>query len=174
MIKSFTSKKGVTVMEMLVVLVIIGMLSLMAMPTFFAFTKNARLKGASRVISSALRNARSYAITQRINYIVSIYLIDNAVTIYETPDSAKKVKVSDTDIIDIRYSNGTNPAAKTIEVVTFNPDGTASSTFSNDIPVGSGTDNGLRVYDPAGVHYIEIKVYSATGSVKTGDIDQDI
>ena len=151
-------------MEMLVVLVIIGMLSIIAMPTFFSFTKHARLKGAARIITSALRNARSYAITQRINYTVSIYLTDNAVTIYETPDNIKKIKVSEPDIIDIRYNDGTNPVSETIKEVTFAPDGTATTALSG---------NSIRVYDPA-EHWIKIRVYPATGSIKTGDIDTDI
>lgn len=167
------SKKGVTVMEMLVVLVIIGMLSLMAMPTFFAFTKNARLKGAARVISSALRNARSYAITQRIVYTVTLYLTDNAISIYETSNTVKKIKASDPDIIDIRYDNGTTTDG--YEEITFNPDGTAtSSSFTSSSGIPS-----VRVYDIIGtgttnVHFIEIRVYPATGSAKTSDIDTNI
>jgi len=148
-------------MEMLVVLVIIGMLSVIAMPTFFSFTKNARLKGAARIITSALRNARSYAITQRINYTVSIYLTDNAVTIYETPDNIKKIKVSEPDIIDIRNNDGTTTG---FEGITFASDGTATTALSG---------NSIRVYDPA-EHWIKIRVYPATGSIKTGDIDTDI
>ena len=160
--KPCTSKKGVTVMEMLVVLVIIGMLSLMAMPTFFAFTKNARLKGAARMISSSLRNARSYAITQRAIYTVDISLSDNSFLMIETITAVKRIYASDTGIIDIRNYDGTSPTG--IGTITFNPDGTAASTF---------TENSIRVYDPA-EHYIEIRVYPATGSVKTGDIDTDI
>lgn len=152
-------------MEMLVVLVIIGMLSLMAMPTFFAFTKNARLKGAARMISSSLRNARSYAITQRAIYTVDISLSSESFLMMETITAVKRIYASDTGIIDIRnYSGSDSGSVGGSGTITFNPDGTAASTF---------TENSIRVYDPAG-RYIEIKVYPATGSVKTGDIGQDI
>ena len=169
--KTIKCKKGVTIMEMLVVLVIIGMLSVIAMPTFFGFTKNSRLRGASRLITSALRNARSYAITQRINYTVAIYLTDNAVSIYETPDNVKKINVSEPAVIDIR-SPQSIPGSLGYREFTFRPDGTTT-----------GTTDSIWVYDkiteppstdPSGVRFIEIKIYSATGSIKTGDIDLDI
>ncbi len=153
-------------MEMLVVLVIIGMLSVIAMPTFFSFTKNARLRGASRVITSALRNARSYAITQRINYTVSIYLTDNAVSMYETPDNVKRINVSEPAVIDIRDSAGTITGG--YKEFTFKPDGTTT-----------GTTDSIWVYDKistdtVGTNYIQIRVYPATGGVKTGDINQPL
>ena len=168
------SRKGVTLMEILVVLVIMGMLSLIAMPTFFSFTKNTRLKGAARVISSALRNARSYAITQRINYAVAIYLTENAVSVYETPDSVKRINVSNTEIIDIRSDKsitGTSYTDAYIEFI-FKPDGTTTNS-TNSVWVYDriikSTEN-----DISGTHYIQIEVYSTTGSVKIGDIDTDI
>jgi hypothetical protein len=71
----------------------------------------------------------------------------------------KYIDVSDTGIIDITDASGGSTGTT---LFTFKPDGTTTNT----------TDS-VRVYDPAS-RYIEIKVYSTTGSVKTGDIGQDI
>ncbi|MCK4437054.1 GspH/FimT family pseudopilin [bacterium] len=61
---------GFTLLELLVVLAIMAMLTGMSVPAISGYIKGARLKGGAREIASALRLARTMAITKRDIYSV--------------------------------------------------------------------------------------------------------
>ena len=65
---------GFTLVEMITVLAIMTIIMAFAVPMFSRFTAGTRLGTASRDISTALRTARSYAITQRNNHAVNFNL----------------------------------------------------------------------------------------------------
>ncbi|MBT9147321.1 MAG: hypothetical protein DDT32_01075 [Syntrophomonadaceae bacterium] len=58
-------KMGFTLLELLVVLVIMSMIIAMSVPAFSTYQRGARLRSASREISSAIMLARTQAITLR-------------------------------------------------------------------------------------------------------------
>jgi len=65
------TRKGFTVMEMLVVLAVIALLLGVSIPFFSGFTKGTKLKTAAKDVSAVLNTARSLAITHRKNYSVN-------------------------------------------------------------------------------------------------------
>ena len=152
---------GFTLLEMLVVLAIMSLLTAMSAPAISGYLKGARLKGAARQVASALRQARTLAITKRARRAVLLYFQDtgattfyNAVSVYENDTLSYKYLP---DTISLRNSSGgvgTNGNGEDARV-TFNPNGT--------------TDNDtFRVRDTVG-NYREIVVNTA-GRVKVGDV----
>ena len=77
------NKYGFTAVELMVVLAIMGVMLVVAMPSFVQFTRNSRIKSGAQIVVSALRTARSHAITKRKNHIVVIDTVTNAVKVYE-------------------------------------------------------------------------------------------
>ena len=153
--------KGYTLLELVVVMGIAVLVIGMSVPSFVKFNNTARLRSAAREITSALRSARRYAITQCAEYATTIYMtynlnIKNAVSFYETPDSVK-----------VKYLAGTIYACDALggpehlsegRVFTFSPRGT---TGGDTVYVVDADDR-----------YIGITILGVTGRVKIGDINE--
>ena len=153
-----TRKSAFTMIEMLIVLAIMVIVTAASIPSFMKFTNTARLRAAARDICTALRSARRYAITKRINYAVTIYLTDysidsmkNILSYYETADNVETQRAA----ANIYF---TEKVDTSVDHFTF--------SFS---PRGTTSGNTIRVVDP-GDRYIDITVTAATGRVKIGDI----
>ncbi len=63
MVSYKSNTKGVTLMEMLIVVAIIGILATISMPNFITMVRNNRVKARSLALLSALRNERSRALS---------------------------------------------------------------------------------------------------------------
>ncbi len=76
----------------MIVLAIMGIMMVAAMPSFVQFTRNSRIKGGAQTVVSALRTARSHAITKRKNCAVLFNMdasnVGYAVKIYWDPGTA--------------------------------------------------------------------------------------
>ena len=151
--------RGITLIEMIVVMSIIIIFTAASIPSFVNFTKTARLRAAARDITTALRSARRYAITTRISRDVTVYLYDytvdslkNAVSFYETGSSIETQRAA----ANVYFTDDTPAAELTF---TFTPRGT---TTGDTITVAEGSSS----------RYINITVLGATGRVKIGDIEQ--
>ncbi len=67
-----TRKHGVTLIEIMVVVAIVGVMSAIAVPSFQTYFRDQRLKQAARSVSDALSLARAEAIRTGRNHIVHI------------------------------------------------------------------------------------------------------
>ena len=72
----YKSQRGVTLMEMMAIVMIIGILSTIAIPNFVTLIKNHRLRQSSIVLLSALRKERSRALSLSRQIQVSINATD--------------------------------------------------------------------------------------------------
>lgn len=90
--------RGFTLLELLVVMAIIAILTAMSVPAISGYLKGAKLKGGTRQVASALRQARTLAITKRKNYMV-VFAI-SATTDAEKRYKAFKVYQVDEGTID--------------------------------------------------------------------------
>lgn len=72
MIEKHLSKKGITLIELLTVIIIIGIVSAMAVPRFDNVVTKIRHKSAVRDVLGKMRMARSYAISRGVRYGVYI------------------------------------------------------------------------------------------------------
>jgi prepilin-type N-terminal cleavage/methylation domain-containing protein len=68
--KLLRDKRGVTLLELMVVLAIIGVLMGIGIPSYYAMLPHLRVRGASRDVAEALQIARMKAVAMNTTYIV--------------------------------------------------------------------------------------------------------
>ncbi|MEZ5358901.1 MAG: GspH/FimT family pseudopilin [Candidatus Zixiibacteriota bacterium] len=162
--KSISNDRGITLVELMVIVVIIGIVSAMAFPNFSQAINRLRFKGAARDIVSTMRLARSNAITQKQPYGVYFDQDDMTVTSFldlvnpaggsfESGDSVLAVDSLPDDFVALGTSFG--------GAIVYNPNGTASST---------GSVNFVSHPSDGGVNICSVSVLASTGRTKMGDI----
>ena len=136
-------ERGVSMMEMMIVIVIVGLLSALAVPNFGGAIKKMKFDNTGREIVSALRYARAAAVGQQRQLGV-FFDTDNKVmiTFVDLVDPTAGTFVSGDSVVR-RDSMNTNlnymGSSFANSTVIFNPNGTASQR--GDV-VCSGTNGG--------------------------------
>ena len=174
------SKQGLTLIEMLIVIAIIGILASAAIPNYSRWKEKYEINGETKKVYFDLLLAHSTAISNNHNVLVTfdsdnhIYRVhgdknDNALE--EAGEDIKIVKLNDEDRVQFNFNAGVsdvdgNPVLKPISfasngnTITFNPRGQASTSGSiflihkNDIGV---SNNRLR----------SINIIKSTGSIES-------
>lgn len=67
----FRNQRGFTIIEMMVVVVIIGIIAAMAIPSYNKFIAHQRLNGVARELFSDVRGARVAAIKEGVQYAIN-------------------------------------------------------------------------------------------------------
>ena len=75
-VSNFQPQSGFTITELLIVLTLIGILSVMSMPTLKGFAATRRLKASAYTLRSLLTFARDMAVTDRTAHLV-VFDFDN-------------------------------------------------------------------------------------------------
>lgn len=125
--------KGITMLEMMIIVVIIGITSTLAIPRFGQVIDKLKLKTAARDVVSSLRLARSHAVSQRHqfgvyfdrrkqHYVLFKDLADLGAFTYNAASDSAMVTKTLPGRVHFGYSTFPNFA------VIFKPDGAASST----------------------------------------------
>ena len=158
--KTKSNNKGITMLEMMIIAVIIGITSTLAIPRFGQVMDKLRLKTAGRDILSSLRLARSNAVSQRSQFGVYFDLNSRQYVLFKdlaNPGSFTYDAGSDSDMV-----TKTLPAR-----VNFGYD-----SFSNSVvifrPNGSASSSGLIELYSCEDYYgsFTVDVLSSTGRVK--------
>lgn len=159
--KTLKTEKGVTMMELMIVAVIIGVMAALAVPSFLNYTSKLEAKSTARDIVSTMRTARSKAISERMQYGVCFDPGNRCYTFFKdkvTPTNYQ-FEVGDSiihrDTLDLDVLYGGNTFTNT--TVVFKTDGSASSSGDMQILPGSG-----------GFTY-NINVLASTGRIKLTD-----
>jgi len=140
-------RKGVTLIEILVVLAVMGIIAGISIPLFSVFARGNKLDGAARNISTALRTARSYAIVKRAVYTVDLTTDDKffIVGVDKTFKMPVGIKINNVSTVD--------------DQVEFNADGSLNETGTVTITIRQTLDSIDKI----------IAVYRTTGAVRVND-----
>ncbi|MCD5390945.1 GspH/FimT family pseudopilin [candidate division NPL-UPA2 bacterium] len=152
---------GFTLLELLVVLAIMALLAGMSAPAISGYLRGARLRGAAKEIASAMRLARTMAITKRDIYTVDFntnnrqFWVEWNNTISGTVDTLVGEVRTLPETIDYDFS-GSDPITFTGNVCSFNPRGGANA---GSIYIADKQGNGKRI----------VVTSTATGRVQVQD-----
>ncbi len=143
--KKFTrSNRGITLIELLSTVVIIGIVASMAVPRFSIAIDRIKFRAANRDLISSLRLARSNAITEKDQYGVYFAPDRRLVILYKDTDAPASYTFSASDSIlrvdtlppQINYL-GTDMTGNTI---LFQPNGSAKFTGGGNVVVLATTE----------------------------------
>jgi len=159
----YTESRGFTMIELLITTVIIGLLAALSAPSLQRAYDKSKFKGGERIVSSALKKARSYAISNKDLFGVHINTETGQVTVFQnsvdpgTPsysdgDSAYSVDTLP-DEFDYIYVSMENSA------IVFRPNGSAMASGYANIYL-AGESDGMMAY-------FAVNVLAATGRVAT-------
>ena len=145
----FRSTGGITLIEMMITVVIIGIVSTMAVPRFQDAWEKIKIRGADRDIISTIRLARSMAITDKNLY--GVYFDGNVQTIilfkdivnpnsgtFEVGDSIVRVDSLPVEFIYL----GTDMSD---DVLIFRPNGSAGFTGGGNIFAMAYTESVIAI-----------------------------
>lgn len=157
------SKSGITLIELLIVVVIIGIVTGMAMPRFQNAYDRMKFRSANRDLMSSMKLARSQSIAEK-KFVGVYFNVDNNTTILFEKDSAYTTlnMFEETDhILRVDTMPGTYAylwTDMTNNAMTFRPTGQAVFEGGGNIITLSYNESMLGIY--------QINVLKSTGRVK--------
>lgn len=161
--RKIQTNHGVTLMELLILSVIVGIIAAMAVPRFQIAFDRIKFRSVNRDLSSTVRLARSYAISNKEQYglcidgnQMTITLFKDVVNLggltYESGDSVLRV-----DTLPQEYTYlGTDCNN---DVIMFQPNGSASFTGGGSIFTTAYTDHVVAIHSNS--------VLASTGRIST-------
>lgn len=163
--KTLSSHKGVTIIELMSVVVIIGIIAALAVPKFTQTLNRLRFRTEARNIVSTLRLARSHAVADKQPYGVhfdndrctmTMFLDTENPTLhqFETADSVISVDTLPSEFVYLNTDYG-NPA------VVYAPNGSASSSGNVYFLTFDSDDN---------INVGSVNVLASTGRTKMGNL----
>ena len=158
MLRLHRNQRGVTLIELTIVAVLVGVLAAMAVPRWLEYLPQLRTKAAVRDAVSTLREARSLAISRKVDYGVYFDVYDGNYTLFANTNDPANPVFSDQDSVisrsDIGLDVHMNYTSFPNNCVVFDPNGAASETGT----VMVNSNNYQSSYT--------IEVLQATGRVK--------
>jgi len=158
MFRLHRNQSGVTLIELTIVAVLVGVLAAMAVPKWLEYLPQMRTKTAVRDTISTLREARSLAISRKTDYGVYFDVYDGNYTLFANTADPANQAFSDEDSVITRNDVGLevhmNYTSFPNNCVVFDPNGAASGTGT--VMVNSGNYQSMYT----------IEVLQATGRVK--------
>ncbi len=148
-------------MEMVVVAVVIGVMAALAVPSFLNYTSKLEAKSTARDVVSALRLARSRAISERVQYGVYFNAGAKQFTLFKdmvTPGTYQLV--GDSTVYQVDLEPDVNYGGNTF----------TSTTVVFTTAGGASESGNLKIYSTSrGSDTLYINVLASTGRIKLDD-----
>ncbi|UCC45469.1 MAG: prepilin-type N-terminal cleavage/methylation domain-containing protein [Candidatus Zixiibacteriota bacterium] len=149
MTRKISSNHGVTLIELMILSVIVGIVSAMAVPRFQIAMERMKIKAASRNVNSTFRLARSHAVSDKAQYGVYIGTEDMTITLFKdlaNPESqvfeaSDSVVVCDTLPAEFTWMGSDCED----NVVVFKPNGSAGFTGGGNIYLMASTEKVVAI-----------------------------
>lgn len=161
------SEKGVSLLELMIVVVIIGLMASMAGPRFSREMSKIEFRGTARSAVSAMRQARSLAISDKADYGVDFNSNSGTVTLFKDVVSSDPPALTSGDsIIRVDTLSGDNPVVSSSLTgpLLYSPNGSASESASILLLSYSTRDNDYST------KYAILDVLASTGRSKLSEI----
>ncbi len=162
MMKKFLSKRGITLIELMSTVVIVGIVAAMAVPRFQIAYERLKFRSANRSVVSTMRLARSIAISSKAyvglhfnpsSRVVTLFQKDSAgasSTTFEASDSTIRVDTLPVEFSYVGTDLGNN-------VLIYKPNGAANFTGGGNIITMESNETMTGIY--------HINVLASTGRV---------
>lgn len=159
--KRKNNNRGITILEMMIIVVIIGIGSALALPQFDHTMDKLKLKTTGRDIVSSLRLARSDAVSQKFQFGVYFDINAKQYKLFKdlaNPGSYSYDAGADSDVVIGTLPGNVNFGSCSFSnfAVIFKPDGSASTSGSIEL---HNTEEGYS-------GSLTVDVLSSTGRVK--------
>lgn len=144
-----SAKNGVTLIELMILIVIVGIVAAMAVPRFQIALERMRVRSSAREVHSTIRLARSFAISEKQQFGVAFDSDKRIVTVFRDITTPELLTFDPTDQI-VRLDTlpqeftwiGTDC---TDNAVFFRPNGSARFTGGGNLYLLAVTDNVVSV-----------------------------
>jgi Tfp pilus assembly protein FimT len=158
------TRTGLTLMELMTIVVLIGLVAGMAAPRFMKAAERLRLRSADRDITSTFRLARSKAISEKAPFgvyydperkVITLFkdIVNPSSYVYEDGDEVVKVDTLPSGFTSISSTSDDN-------VVVYLPNGAANA--STKFWVRANTSSGVLIY--------EHDILAATGRIRSQEM----
>jgi type II secretion system protein H len=134
---------GLTLIELMTVVAIIGIVAAMAVPSFLSYMPKLRVKSAARDIVSQLRLARSKSVAERRPFGVAFDMSKNSVYTFADTDNPAGQSYSTSDSVvhadTLNTDISLNSCTYANNCVVFNATGAASTSGDLQVVTGDGS-----------------------------------
>jgi prepilin-type N-terminal cleavage/methylation domain-containing protein len=157
-----SDQRGITFIELMTVVAVIGIMAAMAVPSFLTYMPKLRVKAAARDVVSQLRLARSKAVAERRPFGVAFNVGNGSVITFADTDDpgSQSYSVSDSVIRTDTVSQDValNSCTYANNCVVFNSTGAASTSGDLQVVTGDGSI------------IMSINVLASTGRVRLSEL----
>lgn len=151
-----TSNGGFTLIELVIVLVLLGVITAIATPSFMHYMKSQRLSGACRQLFTDLTKARAQAVGQNCRIIIELTNSTDYKIIRDTNNNS---------VIDTGETGETRSIRPTYHDVTFSAATAATSFTPIFYPNGTG-NNGTISVTSSSLSQTKTITFSTMGRIK--------
>lgn len=156
------NQRGITFIELMTVVAVIGIMSAMAVPSFLSYMPKLRVKSAARDVVSQLRLARSKAVSERRPYGVAFNIGNKSMIMFadtnDPPSQSYSVSDSLINADTLNSQIALNSCTYANNCVVFSSTGAASTSGDLQVVTGDGSI------------IMSINVLASTGRVRLSEL----